>query len=71
MINDVSMRCFLNIGVIAILKRHLSLDRSQSAQTQQVVGSADQVGVQLHAGDAAEAGPTQAAIGLHPAEDGV
>src|SRR6267143_3275536 len=54
---------------MAILNRHLSWDRSQSTEAQQVVGRSDQVGVQLHAGEAAEAGAAQAPVRLHPTED--
>src|SRR5262249_22618654 len=38
-------------------------------QPQQVVGGADEVGMQLHASDAAEARATQTTPALHPAED--
>lgn len=55
--------------VMSIFKRHLSCGRLQSREAQQVVGSAEQMSVQLHAGDAAEACATQTAVALHPAED--
>src|SRR5579863_8496490 len=51
------------------LQRHLSWERSQSAEPQQVVGSADKMGMQLHSSDAAKARATQPAPALHPAED--
>src|SRR5437588_12247706 len=54
---------------MVILNRHLSRDRSQSTDAQQVVGGSDQVRVQLHTGEAAEAGAAQAAVRLHPTED--
>src|SRR6202034_3530010 len=55
--------------LIAILQRHLPWERSQSTQPQQVVGGADEVRVQLHSGDAAEARAAQATPALHPAEN--
>ena len=54
---------------IGILKRHLSWDRSQSTEAQQLVGSADEVGVQLDASDAAKASATKPAPALHPTKD--
>src|SRR5882762_4141134 len=54
---------------MAILNRHLSWDWSQSTEAQQVVGRSDQVRVQLHAGEAAEACAAQAPVRLHPTED--
>jgi hypothetical protein len=44
-----------------MLKRHLSWDRSQSTEAQQLVGSTDELGVQLHASDAAKASATKTA----------
>src|SRR5215469_8520829 len=55
--------------LIAVLQRHLRWERSQTTQPQQVVGGADEVGMQLHASDAAEARATQTTPALHPAED--
>src|ERR1039457_6531375 len=57
------------LTAVAIFKRHLSCGGRQATEAQQVVGSADQMRVQLHASDAAHAHAAQAAVGFHPAED--
>src|SRR5687768_5833129 len=59
----------LGLSASGHLRAYLSCQRSQSSEPQQVVGSTDQVGMQLHAAKAACEGATQPAVGFHPAED--
>ena len=51
------------------LKRYLSCGSLQGTQTQQIVGGADLVGMQLHGVDAPKARASQSAPALHPAEE--
>jgi hypothetical protein len=55
--------------VMSLFKRHLSCGGRQATETQQVVGGTDQMGVQLHASNAAHVHAAQASIGFHPPED--
>ena len=54
---------------IALLRTQLSRQWPQSSEPQQVVGSANHIGVKLHTAQTARHCATQAAIGFHPAED--
>src|SRR6516164_8020344 len=55
--------------LMAVLRRHLHWKQSQTTQPQQIVGGTDEVGMQLHSGNAAKACAPQATPALHPAED--
>src|SRR5208283_4886771 len=62
--------CFqVYLHPMRLLRRHLSCQRLQTREPEQVVRRADQVGVQLHAANAPHQGTAQAAVGFHPAED--
>src|SRR5260221_8163806 len=51
------------------LRTQLSRSGSQPTHSQQVVGRAHEVGVQLHPRETTSERAAQAAVGLHPAED--
>ena len=54
-IAELSLRLQATSSLIGVFQRHLCWGGSQSTQSQQVVGGAHEVSVQLHALDAAKA----------------